>query len=194
MAALMRDPRAANSKEVYPLQHFLTAGGGGSGFSIFGHGRFCAREPESVYLRCICGVSPEGLRTNREPCGLKPLQASLFGRIARRIYWSGRQGKDPEHEMIRPQQLLFALSPDDRACVSVSRPSASVPAFPGPRWPRDTRPAAQPSQHRVHFEPVDQMVVGRSHAACTDQRPWVILEHYERALRETDLVLEVSDS
>ena len=36
------------------------------------------------------------------------------------------------------------------------------------------------------------MVVGRSHTACTDQRPWVILEHYERALRETDLVLEVS--
>ena len=44
---------------------------------------------------CICGVSPDGLRTNRESCGLKPLQASLFERAARRIYWSAVRARMP---------------------------------------------------------------------------------------------------
>ena len=38
-------------------------------------------------------------------------------------------------ETARLLRLLLALSVADRVCASVSRPSASVPTSPGPRWP-----------------------------------------------------------
>ena len=118
MAALTCDPRAANSKEVYPLQHFLTAGAVGSDSEFGPRTLLRTGTGISVYLRCLARrtENKQGVLWTQTSPGFPLREGSETYQLV------GGQGKDAEHEMARPQRLLFALGRDDRACVSVSRP------------------------------------------------------------------------
>lgn len=105
----------------------------------------------------ICGVSPEALRTGREHCRRqgKPLRAIVFERVTRRYPryrdTAGSPTRSPPGVLPGPSiadlrnpiethavGLLFETARLLTSSPHPGRMRASVPASPGPRWPRYT--------------------------------------------------------